>query len=194
MNSPFFSKLWLIVAVSAMMASAIAADPKSGLEVVGGVNMDTQTNNIPFATMTSGIGYQVGGLYNFALDRKLIMSTGAVYRVNMAKVNVLGLDMDAKTSFVEVPVNFTYYIVDSLQIHGGAYYGFALDKYELKSGSTTIVSQDNNPDFGISAGVGVAFDQLNVDLTYKLGMADNDKTDSGERKWSSISLGVGYIF
>jgi len=188
-----FSQCFIAAALIVVMSAPLAAEPKMGLELVAGVNMDTLITDLPFSSVQTGTGYQLGALYHFVMDPRLTMSTGALFRLNLSKVTTLGQQLDSTCSFIEVPITFNYYLLDTFQVHAGGYYGIPLGKYDIKSGDTVLSSNDSNADFGILGGVGMVIGPVSFDITYKYGLADVNKGFSSHQL-SSVSMTAGLMF
>ena len=180
--------------VGASQVSAKSFDVK---DLKYGVRLALGSSNNSASGQTSGFGFNLGGTAEWAMNDKIAFSSG----LNYASLGSKNGNTDETLSYLEVPVLVKYTLPQkanqfSFNLQGGLSLGYLI---AATAGGKDVKSSRKKADYALILGVGTSMpcpkrqgSRLDIDLTYKLGLADVNP--GGNSKNSFIALGAGYAF
>lgn len=157
------------------------------------------------------VGLYAGIFTNIRLSSKLAFQPEVVFSTQgyneKYNTSVVSRDTDMKLSYVNIPLEFQYKIIEKLYIETGPQIGFLLsakadDKYF--NANTNITTEQKNIDFKkysnkhmISYTFGAGYfvtNKLTVSLRYNLGITQIDMGSDVSVKNNVLQIGAGYSF
>jgi len=210
MNKKFFSVLFVVVLTASYVQAQFTFGARAGLNLM---NVSVKYDREKYETFNPKykLGFQVGiaGEYgdNFAIQPGILFAMQG-YKLELKEFimgDMLGWEemVSVNVNYLQIPVNVQYKFDlggSALLLQAGPYFGFAISgkkktelflngniasetKTDLIFGSE--VGQLNRFDLGLSLGVALQLDNIQVGLGYKIGLSDMDNND----KSSTYDLG-----
>ncbi|MEA5403152.1 porin family protein [Arcicella sp. DC2W] len=199
-------KLLLILSLIAF-SFASKAQTRFGIKAGGNLaNASVSAGGVSFDSkpITS---FHVGAVVEAQLADRLYLEPKLLFSQKGFKdVNVLGvISLKSTYSYIELPVNVVYEVVDYLTIGGGPYLGYALggqsivtDKSTNKSESQDIEFGEGGMkrlDYGLNFTVGYeVIDGLRISANYSLGLVNIDNGGSSSIKNNVIGISLTKFF
>jgi len=165
-----------------------------GLRVGG--TLANITNNSSIST-ENVFGLNLGVVYNMG-QKALTFKPGVIFTQKGYGVKFGGNTSTVNLNYIDIPLNLAYTINNKLQFEAGPYIGYALSG-KVKSGSNSqdLTFSDNGLsrfDGGLNAGVAFYIKpQIQLGLTYNLGLLDIDNSSSGKITNNYLSLNLVYF-
>lgn len=202
----------IILTAIAIMAFGFVNAQKFGVK--GGANLSTLIGNIE--NETPKFGFNLGGFVEFKIGNKFFIQPELLYSTQGGKYEQSSVDylykQEIKSSYLNVPVMFKYYVMEKLSVEAGPQVGFLLTakgKYEIKnevdffsSGYRSVKDIYQPQNIGLNIGAGYDLTKnLSAGIRYQFGMSNEVRYYSsvGDLKQirmrdDVLSVSVGYKF
>lgn len=170
----------LSIFIFLLFASSLSAQSWG---VKAGFNISNlTTNNGDIDDTDARLGYAIGVFKKYEVKGVFSLQPEILFSTKGSNYRGIGYDVDAKLSYVDIPVLFTIDLVDPVYIYAGPQLSFLIDsrlKYNFVNGLATYIDTDerNNRrlDFGGAIGLGINFGNTFVDARLSKGYINYDK-------------------
>lgn len=169
--------LVLAIGFASFGAQAQTVGVKGGLSVANLSTNDGEVND-----KNSRLGFTGGLFLNAPIGEVFALQPEILYTQKGAKYEVIGIDVDTRSSYLEVPVLFQVTILDPFYFYAGPQFSYLLDVKTTYNGDGNIVIEDdedpdnyNRTDLGGAIGVGLNFERVVLDARAAVGAIDFDK-------------------
>ncbi len=174
----------ILLSAVAVMAFGVAAQAQSEemkFGVKAGLNLTTITGD--FTDDADGAtSFYVGGLVDLPIAGNFHLQPELLYSME-------GADK-ASVSYVRIPVNAKYYIIEGLSVQAGPQIAFKVGAEDDATDEAV-----KSLDFGIGAGAAYELSfGLFFEAKYYVGMANISEFDGIDQKNVGIQIGAGYRF
>lgn len=180
----------LITALSLFTVSAVCAQNISG-GVKAGVNVTNFTGgDFQDVKKKALVGFHAGGYLNFALGAislqpEVLVSTGG------ATLESQGEKIDAKLTYIAVPVMVKFKTASGFYVEAGPQVGFKISE---DVGDQTVSNFAKDLDLAAGAGIGYSFGKIGIGGRYLVGLSKVGDFDGGsvdpDFKNSTIQVGL----
>ena len=197
--------------------TAIFAQGEFKFGAKGGLSLATLEGNEIFQENGNRYSFHIGGFTEYTLNEKIAVEAGLQFSSQGARKDEIEFRLSADSepslfreviiyNYLNLPIQFKYYLVNGLNVKAGPQIGFLLSAENKNVQSIvnpgTSVDLDirdftKTVDFGALFGLGYQFDSgILIDFNYYLGLTDTVDSDSAtvERKNRVLQLSVGYRF
>ena len=172
-------KKTFLVAVFALMGSAVMAQSGSGFGVKAGLSYNKNGDLIRSvgqggedivegAEGKTGYHFGVWGKLDFA---KIYLRPELVYSKTKSSYDVAGDSQDYDVSKLDLPVLLGYKLIGPLHIFAGPAFQYTLNN---DLGDLEVEDVENDFTVGLNAGVGVNLGRLGLDVRYERGFSENE--------------------
>lgn len=202
-------RIYLVLFVAVMTASYAQAELTFGVRA--GLNLtdvhSTATAGSVTITHTTDpkVGFQAGLVADYALSNTFSIQPAVVFATQGGKVGRNNNSINYRLNYIQVPINAIYKIdlgFAGLLLQAGPYFGYALNGNTSVDGSdrsTDIEFGSNNNelkpfDFGVGAGAGLQFGNLQLVLGYNFGFADLTNINSTTLRNNGVALTATILF
>lgn len=191
----------LILSIIFIITSASAQKIRSGIK--GGFNYSSlYIDDVEDRKIRPG--FHVGFFGQSALGEATAIQTELLYTTagNKSTYNVAGLngEIDFNLNYIQLPVMLNLKIAGILEVHGGIYAAYLIGANSKSDGNFGSGYQELNRDgfkdldFGLAAGAGVNFGDLQVGLRYNLGLTEVADSNSARSRIGSSKNVVGQFY
>ncbi len=170
-----------ILIILLMSISTIGFSQSWGVK--GGINVSNLTTKDGDIDDTNArFGYTIGLFKSYEVKGIFSLQPEILFSTKGSNYSGIGYDVDAKLSYVDIPVLFTLNFLDPFYIYAGPQLSFLIDsklKYTFLNGVASYVDTDesNNRrlDFGGAIGLGLNFGNTFLDARLSKGYINYDK-------------------
>lgn len=192
------------MAVAILTAGSAQAQFKFGARA--GFNMTTLAGDIENANFKPG--FQVGVVGDCSISEAFAIQPGLVFSTLGCTGKEKGVKSTINLNYLQLPVN-VHYKVDlggtKLFLQAGPYLGYGLGgKWIMKGVGASIsetIKMGNGDDasykaidFGVGAGAGLQFGNLQATVGYNIGLADIAPGEGGSINNSGLAVTLTYLF
>lgn len=154
------------------------------------------------ATSSRGVGFSVGGFYDYEINDQFIFRGRLRYVSYTSKITDTGGTGDLNSTYIMINPTIIYKATPEFFITGGFQIGLNPNIEQEIDGLGITIDYDSQPNIDVNnlamatLGVGYDFGQYQVALTYEAGLtpaAESTNSDL-EVDISAINLGFNYLF
>lgn len=189
-------KLYLKVALAAILMTATAKAQNINIGIKGGLNI-YNIENSNGAKYDNQLGFNLGLIGHIHLAKKLALQPEVVYSAQGAKFTTVGIETKIQLGYINVPVLFQYMFDNGFRLEAGPQVGFLVNA-KTKTPNLTVDIKNNikKVDFGLGAGIGYVNPATNfgIDARYNLGLSDINENSSVKSTNRGFQVGVFYLF
>ena len=197
MNRHFLTVLMTVVLTASNAQAQFTFGVRTGVncsKIWGG--SETATN--------MKLGFQVGAIANYFVNNNFSLEPGFFVAMMGHRIDVAAATRTESPVYFQIPVHVRYNLSDRFFVRAGPYFGFFFTgygkwdtdehNYKLNFGREDVFGQRvyRSFDFGLSAGAGMQFGNIQVGLEGKQGLTD--VIHSSSYKNLAISLTATYMF
>jgi hypothetical protein len=189
-------KLYVTVAVAAMMMTSAVSAQHVNIGIKGGLNL-YNIHNDNGTKYDMKPGFNAGLIGHIHLAPQLALQPEIVYSAQGAKSTALNVENKINLGYINVPVLVQYMFDNGFRLQAGPQVGFLVSaKQEIGSVKTDIKDNLNTVDFGLGAGVGYVHvpSGFGVDARYNLGLSNINEAGPAKSSNRGFQLGVFYLF
>jgi len=189
-------KLYLNVAVAAILMTLTAKAQDVNIGIKGGLNIyNIQNNN--GVKYDNQLGFNLGLIGHVHLTKQLALQPELIYSLQGAKYMNSGVETNIKLGYINVPILLQYMFDNGFRLQAGPQIGFLVNA-KSKTPNSTVDIKDNfkKVDVGLGAGIGYVNPKSNfgVDARYNFGLSDINKNSTVKSNNRGFQLGVFYLF
>lgn len=189
-------KLYLNVALAAILMTATAKAQNVNIGIKGGLNI-YNINNSDGAKYDNLLGFNLGLIGHIHLAKQLALQPEIVYSAQGAKSTTAGIETKLQLGYVNVPVLFQYMFDNGFRLQAGPQVGFLVNAKAKTPNLTVDVKNDlKKVDVGLGAGIGYINPKSNfgVDARYNLGLSNINDNSSVKSTNRGFQVGAFYLF
>lgn len=189
-------KLYLNVAIAAILMTATAKAQNVNIGVKGGLNI-YNINNSNGAKYDNLLGFNLGLIGHVHLAKQLALQPEIVYSAQGAKFTSSGVESKIQLGYINVPLLLQYMFDNGFRLQAGPQIGFLVNA-KSKTPNLTIDIKDRfkKVDVGLGAGIGYVNPATNfgIDARYNLGLSNINENSSVKSTNRGFQVGVFYLF
>ena len=198
MNARFFLTIFIIAFLTSNNAQAqFTFGVRAGLNCSNILSGSEPTTAMKF-------GFQAGAVTDYAVKGNFSVETGLFVSTMGHKLNATSATRTENPIYLQIPLHARYSFGNKFFVRGGPYFGFCVGgkgnwntdeyDYKLNFGREEIFGQRvyRSFDFGLSAGAGMQFGNIQAGVECKQGLTN--AIHSLSYKNLAISLTVAYMF
>ena len=189
-------KLYLNVALAAILMTATAKAQNVNVGVKGGLNI-YNINNDNGAKSDNLLGFNLGLVGHIHLAKQLAFQPEIVYSAQGAKFNTGSVETKIQLGYINVPLLLQYMFDNGFRLQAGPQVGFLVNA-KSKTPNLTVDVKDNykKVDVGLGAGIGYVNPSTNfgIDARYNLGLSNINDNSSVKSTNRGVQVGVFYLF
>ncbi len=189
-------KLYLNVALAAILMTATAKAQNVNIGIKGGLNVYNINNNNG-GKFDNLLGFNLGLIGHIHLAKQLALQPELVYSAQGAKFTNDGVETKIKLGYINVPILFQYMFDNGFRLEAGPQIGFLVNA-KAKTPNSTVDIKNNfkKVDFGLGAGIGYVNPTSNfgIDARYNLGLSNINENTSSKSTNRGFQVGVFYLF
>ncbi|MDR6560840.1 MULTISPECIES: porin family protein [unclassified Arcicella] len=202
-------KTFLLILSLIAFSYASKAQTRFGIKAGGNLaNASVSSRGVSFDSK-SITSFHVGAVIEAQLADRLFLEPNLLFSQKGFNLDIAGLvSQKATYSYLELPINVVYEVVDYLTIGAGPYLGYGLSGTAVVTDKTTnpneVNSQDikfgengdlKHLDYGLNFTAGYeVIDGLRISANYSLGLNNIDNTNSLNIKNNVIGISVTKFF
>lgn len=188
-------KLYLTVAVAAILMTGTANAQHANIGIKGGLNLYNihNSNSVKYDSRT---GFHLGLLGHIHLSKQVGFQPELVYSSQGASYKTGNSKTTLNLGYINVPLMLQYMFDNGFRLEAGPQIGFLINA-KAKNGSTSVDIKDNfkKVDVGIGAGIGyISTSGFGVDARYNLGLSNINDNSTVKSTNRGLQLGVLYQF
>ena len=188
-------KLYLTVAVAAILITSTANAQHANIGIKGGLNLYNihNSNSVKYDSRT---GFNLGLLGHIHLDKHLAFQPELVYSSQGASYGSGSSKSKLNLGYINVPLLLQYMFDNGFRIEAGPQIGFLINaKSKTDNTSVDVKNSFKKVDAGIGAGIGyVSTSGFGVDARYNLGLSNINDNSSVKSTNRGFQFGVFYLF
>ena len=189
-------KLYLNVAIAAILMTATAEAQNVNVGVKGGLNI-YNINNSNGQKYDNLLGFNLGLVGHIHLAKQLALQPELVYSAQGAKFTTAGVETKIQLGYINVPLMLQYMFDNGFRLQAGPQVGFLVNA-KSKTPNLTIDIKDRfkKVDVGLGAGIGYVNPSTNfgIDARYNLGLSNINDNSSVKSTNRGFQVGVFYLF
>lgn len=189
-------KLYLNVAIAAILMTATAEAQNVNVGVKGGLNI-YNINNSNGQKYDNLLGFNLGLVGHIHLAKQLALQPELVYSAQGAKFSDGGVETKIQLGYINVPLLLQYMFDNGFRLQAGPQVGFLVNA-KIKKPNSTIDVKDRfkKVDVGLGAGIGYVNPSTNfgIDARYNLGLSNINDNSSVKSTNRGFQVGVFYLF
>ncbi len=189
-------KLYLNVAIAAILMTATAQAQNINIGIKGGLNI-YNINNSNGAKYDNLLGFNLGLIGHIHLAKQLALQPELVYSAQGAKYTTGGVQTKVQLGYINVPILLQYMFDNGFRLEAGPQVGFLVNA-KAKTPNLTVDIKDNlkKVDVGLGAGIGYVNPATNfgIDARYNLGLSNINDNTSSKSTNRGFQIGVFYLF
>ncbi len=189
-------KLYLNVAIAAILMTATAEAQNVNVGVKGGLNI-YNINNSNGQKYDNLLGFNLGLVGHIHLAKQLALQPELVYSAQGAKFSDGGVETKIQLGYINVPLLLQYMFDNGFRLQAGPQVGFLVNA-KMKKPNSTIEVKDSykKVDVGLGAGIGYVNPSTNfgIDARYNLGLSNINDNSSVKSTNRGFQVGVFYLF
>lgn len=189
-------KLYLNVALAAILMTATAKAQNVNVGIKGGLNIYNINNN-QGQKYDNLLGFNLGLIGHVHLAKQLAFQPEIVYSAQGAKFTTAGVQTKIQLGYINVPLLLQYMFDNGFRLQAGPQVGFLVNA-KSKSPNSTIDIKNNlkKVDVGLGAGIGYVNPATNfgIDARYNLGLSNINENTSVKSTNRGFQVGVFYLF
>ena len=189
-------KLYLNVALAAILMTATAKAQNVNVGIKGGLNI-YNINNSNGQKYDNLLGFNLGLIGHIHLAKQLAFQPEIVYSAQGAKFTTAGVQTKIQLGYINVPLLLQYMFDNGFRLQAGPQVGFLVNA-KSKTPNSTIDIKNNfkKVDVGLGAGIGYVNPATNfgIDARYNLGLSNINENSSAKSTNRGFQVGVFYLF
>lgn len=189
-------KLYLNVALAAILMTATAKAQNVNVGIKGGLNIYNINNN-QGQKYDNLLGFNLGLIGHVHLAKQLAFQPEIVYSAQGAKFTTAGVQTKIQLGYINVPLLLQYMFDNGFRLQAGPQVGFLVNA-KSKSPNSTIDIKNNlkKVDVGLGAGIGYVNPATNfgIDARYNIGLSNINENTSVKSTNRGFQVGVFYLF
>lgn len=189
-------KLYLNVAIAAILMTATAKAQNVNIGIKGGLNI-YNINNSNGVKYDNLLGFNLGLIGHIHLAKQLALQPELVYSAQGAKFTSSGVESKIQLGYINVPLLLQYMFDNGFRLQAGPQVGFLVNA-KIKKPNSTIDVKDSykKVDVGLGAGIGYVNPATNfgIDARYNLGLSNINENTSAKSTNRGFQVGVFYLF
>ena len=189
-------KLYLNVAIAAILMTATAKAQNVNVGIKGGLNI-YNINNSNGVKYDNLLGFNLGLIGHIHLAKQLALQPELVYSAQGAKFTSSGVESKIQLGYINVPLLLQYMFDNGFRLQAGPQVGFLVNA-KIKKPNSTIDVKDRfkKVDVGLGAGIGYVNPSTNfgIDARYNLGLSNINDNSSVKSTNRGFQVGVFYLF
>ena len=189
-------KLYLNVAIAAILMTATAKAQNVNIGIKGGLNI-YNINNSNGVKYDNLLGFNLGLIGHIHLAKQLALQPELVYSAQGAKFTSSGVESKIQLGYINVPLLLQYMFDNGFRLQAGPQVGFLVNAKIKKPNSTIDVKNSyKKVDVGLGAGIGYVNPATNfgIDARYNLGLSNINENTSAKSTNRGFQVGVFYLF
>ena len=189
-------KLYLSVAVAAILVTATAKAQDFNIGIKGGLNIYNINNNYG-AKYDNLVGFNFGLIGHIHLAKQLALQPELVYSAQGAKFTSNGVETKIKLGYINVPILLQYMFDNGFRLEAGPQFGFLVNaKAKTPNSTADIKNNFKKVDVGLGIGIGYVNPESNfgIDARYNLGLSNINENTSTKSTNRGFQVGVFYLF
>ena len=189
-------KLYLSVAVAAILVTATAKAQDFNIGIKGGLNIYNINNNYG-AKYDNLVGFNLGLIGHIHLAKQLALQPELVYSAQGAKFTSNGVETKIKLGYINVPILLQYMFDNGFRLEAGPQFGFLVNaKAKTPNSTADIKNNFKKVDVGLGFGIGYVNPESNfgIDARYNLGLSNINENTSTKSTNRGFQVGVFYLF
>ena len=189
-------KLYLNVAVAAILMTATAKAQNVNIGIKGGLNIYNINNNngVKFDNL---VGFNLGLIGHIHLAKQLALQPELVYSAQGAKHTTEGGETKIHLGYINVPILLQYMFDNGFRLEAGPQIGFLVNaKAKTPNSNVNIKNDIKKVDVGLGAGIGYVNPASNfgIDARYNLGLSNINENSSVKSTNRGFQVGIFYLF
>lgn len=176
--------LFGVLGMSQSISQAVGI--KGGLSIA-----NLSTNDGEVEDKNAIAGFTAGVFMNAPIGEIFALQPELLYTQKGGKYEVLGIDVENRSAYLELPLLLQFTLLDPIYIYAGPQVSYLLSVKTTYNDGGQIEFEDeedpddyNRTDIGGAAGIGFNFDKVTLDARVVLGVIDYDK----ERSIQSVEV------
>ena len=189
-------KLYLNVAVAAILMTATAKAQNVNIGIKGGLNI-YNINNSNGAKYDNLVGFNLGLIGHIHLAKQLALQPELVYSAQGAKHTTEGVETKIHLGYINVPILLQYMFDNGFRLEAGPQIGFLVNaKAKTPNSNVNIKNDIKKVDVGLGAGIGYVNPASNfgIDARYNLGLSNINENSSVKSTNRGFQVGIFYLF
>ena len=189
-------KLYLNVALAAILMTATAKAQDVNIGVKGGLNI-YNINNSNGAKYDNLLGFNLGLIGHIHLAKQLALQPELVYSAQGAKFTNEGVETKIHLGYINVPILLQYMFDNGFRLEAGPQVGFLVNAKSKRTNLTTDIKDNiKKVDVGLGAGIGYVnpTSGFGIDARYNLGLTNINESSSPKSTNRGFQVGVFYLF
>ena len=189
-------KLYLNVALAAILMTATAKAQNVNFGVKGGLNI-YNINNSNGAKYDNLLGFNLGLIGHIHLAKQLALQPELVYSAQGAKFTTAGVETKLQLGYINVPILFQYMFDNGFRLEAGPQVGFLVNAKTKRPNLTTDIKDNiKKVDVGLGAGIGYVnpTSGFGIDARYNLGLTNINENSSVKSTNNGFQVGLFYLF
>ena len=189
-------KLYLNVALAAILMTATAKAQDVNIGVKGGLNI-YNINNSNVAKYDNLLGFNLGLIGHIHLAKQLALQPELVYSAQGAKFTNEGVETKIHLGYINVPILLQYMFDNGFRLEAGPQVGFLVNAKSKRTNLTTDIKDNiKKVDVGLGAGIGYVnpTSGFGIDARYNLGLTNINESSSPKSTNRGFQVGVFYLF
>ena len=189
-------KLYLNVALAAILMTATAKAQNVNVGIKGGLNIYNINNN-QGQKYDNLLGFNLGLIGHVHLAKQLAFQPEIVYSAQGAKFTTAGVQTKIQLGYINVPLLLQYMFDNGFRLQAGPQVGFLVNaKSKTPNSNIDIKNNLKKVDVGLGAGIGYVNPATNfgIDARYNIGLSNINENTSVKSTNRGFQVGVFYLF